>query len=197
VVKKAIKNESAQKALLESEERYHILAEKLSDGVWIAQNGSVVYVNDALCSVLGYTSDQLLGMDPVIMFRDDYKKHFRETLGVLEQDNLVEYWQGVYLDSQGRELLAETHQSPIAWDGKPAIICAIKNITEAYNQETTIKEEVGHLRKENVRLKSSTRKRYRFCNIIGKSPAMQEGNVTGFVISLERVLPCRKSTSLS
>lgn len=170
----ATKNESADKALLEIEERYRILAEKLSDGVWIAQDERVVYVNDALCSVLGYTSDQLLGMDPVTMFRDDYKKHFRETLGVLEKGNLFEYWQCVYLDRQGRELPAETHQSPITWDGKPAIICAIRNIAAAYNQEIAIKEEVEHLRNENIRLKSSIKERYKFGDIIGKSPAMQE-----------------------
>jgi len=174
VVKEDTKNESAQKTLLESEERYRILAEKLSDGVWIAQDRRVVYVNNALCSLLGYTSGQLLGMDPSTMLRDDYKKHFRETLGLFEQGNLVEYWQGAYLDSQGRELPAETHQSSITWDGKPAIICAIRNITEAYNQEIAIKEEVEHLRNENIRLKSSIKEGYKFGDIIGKSPAMQE-----------------------
>ena len=174
MVKEATNYKVVQKYLLESEERYYILAEKLSDGVWIAQNGSVVYVNDALCSVLGYTSDQLLGMDPVAMFRDDYKKHFRETFFVLEQGNLVKYWQGVYLGRQGRELLAETHLSPTTWNGKPAILCAIRDISESYRQETTIKEEVEHLRKENILLKSSIKERYKFGDIIGKSPAMQE-----------------------
>jgi len=173
-VKEATKNKLAQKSLLESEERYHILAEKLSDGIWIAQNGSVIYVNDALCSALGYTSEQLLGTDPVTMFRDDYKKHFRETFGVLEQGNLVEYWRGVYLGRQGRELLAETHQSPTAWNGKPAILCAIRDINKSYSQEIITKEGVEHLRKENIHLRSLIKERYRFGDIIGKSPAMQE-----------------------
>ena len=174
VVKEAAKNKLEQTYLLESEERYHILAEKLSDGVWIAQNGKVVYVNDTLCTMLDYTSGQLLGMDPVTMFRDDYKKHFRETIGVLEQGSLVEYWQGVYLDRQGREFPAETYQSPTTWNGKPAILCAIRDINESYSQEIITKEEVEHLRKENIQLRSSIKERYKFGDIIGKSPAMQE-----------------------
>jgi len=174
VVKEATKNKLEKTYLLESEKRYHILAEKLSDGVWIVQNGSVVYVNDALCSVLGYISDQLLGMDPVTMFRDDCKKHFKEMFGVLEQGNLVEYWQGVYLGNQGRELLAETHLSPTTWNGKPAILCAIKDINKSYSQEIITKEEVEHLLKENIQLRSSIKERYKFGDIIGKSPAMQE-----------------------
>jgi len=174
VVKEATKNKLEKTYLLESEKRYHILDEKLSDGVWIVQNGSVVYVNDALCSVLGYISDQLLGMDPVTMFRDDCKKHFKEMFGVLEQGNLVEYWQGVYLGNQGRELLAETHLSPTTWNGKPAILCAIKDINKSYSQEIITKEEVEHLLKENIQLRSSIKERYKFGDIIGKSPAMQE-----------------------
>ena len=174
MVKEATKNKLEKTYLLESEKRYHILAEKLSDGVWIVQNGSVVYVNDALCSVLGYISDQLLGMDPVTMFRDDCKKHFKEMFGVLEQGNLVEYWQGVYLGNQGRELLAETHLSPTTWNGKPAILCAIKDINKSYSQEIITKEEVEHLLKENIQLRSSIKERYKFGDIIGKSPAMQE-----------------------
>lgn len=174
MVKEATKNKLEKTYLLESEKRYHILAEKLSDGVWIVQNGSVVYVNDALCSVLGYISDQLLGMDPVTMFRDDCKKHFKEMFGVLEQGNLVEYWQGVYLGNQGRELLAETHLSPTTWNGKPAILCATKDINKSYSQEIITKEEVEHLLKENIQLRSSIKERYKFGDIIGKSPAMQE-----------------------
>jgi PAS domain S-box-containing protein len=172
--KKTTKIGSTEKAPLHSEERYRVLAEKLADGVLIAQDRRIVYVNDALCSVLGYTSDQLLGMDPVTMFRDDYKKHFMETVGVLEQGNLVEYWQGVYLGRQGRELLAEPHLSPTTWNGKPAILCAIRDINESYSQEIITKEEVEHLRKENIQLRSSIKERYKFGDIIGKSPAMQE-----------------------
>jgi PAS domain S-box-containing protein len=171
---KIIVRKLAEEALRESEERYRNLAEKLADGVGITQDGRLVYVNDALCSVLGNTSNQLLGTNPVTVFGDKYKEHFRAPLSVIEKGDFVGYWQGMCLGRDGQELWIETHRNLIKWEGKPAILFAIRDITEAHNREITITEEVEHLRKENIRLKSTIKERYKFGEIIGKSPAMQE-----------------------
>ena len=169
-----IERKLAEQTLRESEERYRVLAEKLADGVGITQDGRLVYVNDALCSKLGYTSSQLLGVGPVTVFGEDNKAYFRESLDVIKKDDFVEYWQGMCLDRNGEQLWTETHQNLITWEDKPATLFAIRDITEAHNREIAIKEEVDHLRNENIRLKSSIRERYRFGDIIGKSPVMQE-----------------------
>lgn len=49
----------------------------------------------------------------------------------------------------------------------------IIDITERKLKEEALAEKEAELRKENIRLKSSIKERYRLGNIIGKSPAMQ------------------------
>lgn len=172
--KKTTKIESTEEVLLHSDERYRILAEKLADGVLIAQEGRIVYVNDALCSMLGCTAKQLIGIDLVTIVGNDCKEHFRNVLRMLETGNLLEYWQGMCLGRDGHHLWVEAHQSFIKWEDKPAILSAIRDITERHNREIAIKEEVEHLRKENIRLKSSIKNRCGFGNMIGRSLAIQE-----------------------
>ena len=48
------------------------------------------------------------------------------------------------------------------------------DITERKQAEKDLREQEVYLRRENVRLKSSIRDRFRFGDIIGKSPAMQQ-----------------------
>ncbi|MBW2739331.1 MAG: sigma-54-dependent Fis family transcriptional regulator [Deltaproteobacteria bacterium] len=55
-----------------------------------------------------------------------------------------------------------------------AILTTIRDITERRLREIAIQEETERLRKENIRLRSSIKERYRFGDIIGKSRPMQE-----------------------
>ncbi len=48
------------------------------------------------------------------------------------------------------------------------------DITERKNAEKMLKEQEIYLRRENIRLKSSIKDRFRFGDIIGKSPVMQQ-----------------------
>jgi PAS domain S-box-containing protein len=172
--KKAMKIESTENAPIHSDERYRILAEKLADGVLIAQDRRIVYVNDALCFMLGCSSKQLLGIDLVSIVGNDCKEHFRKVLQMFETGNFIEYWQGMCLGRDGKQLWVEAHQSFIKWEDKPAILSAIRDITERHNREIAIKEEMEYLRNENIKLKSSIKNHFGFGNIIGRSLPMQD-----------------------
>jgi transcriptional regulator with PAS, ATPase and Fis domain len=74
----------------------------------------------------------------------------------------------------GKTLWVEGHHSVIQFEGKPAVLTTVRDVTERVLKEIAMREEAEHLRKENITLRSSMRERYRFGNIIGKSQAMQE-----------------------
>jgi len=74
----------------------------------------------------------------------------------------------------GRSLWVEGHHSVIQFDGKPAVLTTLRDVTERVLKEIAMREEAEHLRRENITLRSSMRERYRFGNIIGKSQPMQE-----------------------
>jgi len=53
-------------------------------------------------------------------------------------------------------------------------IASFTDITSRKQAEVALLETKDNLQKENIRLRSSIRERYRFCDIIGKSQVMQE-----------------------
>jgi len=164
----------AEQAIRASELQYRLLAEHVADGIGIIQDGKLVFVNEALTFILGFTSDHLVEMNPVDLFHDDHKRFFKRTLAQIERGIFNEYLQAVCLTGDNREIWIEERHSLIEWAKKPAIIFTMRDITEHKLHELAIEEEKDQLKKVNVVLRSTMKDRYRFGEIIGKSPAMQE-----------------------
>ena len=87
-----------------SERQYRQLIENIADGVAVIQKGKIVFVNDALTLIVGFTSDQLTGIDPLELIRDDYREHFTETLEQLEQGISVQAVQVPYVTGKHQEI---------------------------------------------------------------------------------------------
>jgi len=66
---------SSYSALRESEEKYRLLVETMSDGLVIYdQNNLSTYTNDRFCQMLGYSKDEIMGR-PAIDFLDDANRN--------------------------------------------------------------------------------------------------------------------------
>src|SRR5690606_10176045 len=52
----------AEEALRQSRALYQVLVENSRDGVFLIQRGQVVFANEAMAGILGYTVDELTGM---------------------------------------------------------------------------------------------------------------------------------------
>lgn len=91
-----IERKRAEKALRTSEQQYRLLIENVTDGIGIIQNKKWVFVNDALSSMLGFTSDRLVGRPSVEQFHGDFKERVRKIHEQLEQGSAP---------SQSREIL--------------------------------------------------------------------------------------------
>ena len=61
--------QAAEEALRESEKKYRTIIETMEDGYFELDNtGRFVFYNDALCKILGYTGQELSGMDSRVQF---------------------------------------------------------------------------------------------------------------------------------
>ncbi len=168
------KRKRAAEELRTSEERYRILAENVADGVGIVQDGKLTFANVALGSIFGYAVDELVGMESIGLFRDDYKHRYKQVLEDVEKNISPKRFQAPCIRGNGRQIWIEAGYNFIAWEGKHAVLVTVRDITEAKHREMAMQDESELLRRENVRLRSSMKERYRFGNIIGKSAAMQE-----------------------
>ena len=163
----------ADQAVRVSEQQYRLLAESVADGIGIIQAGKLVFVNDALAAMFRYPAHQLVTSDFAALVRADYRDACRQRFDRLEQGALTQDWQAACVASNGREVWIEVRQRVLEWEGRPAILATVREITTRKLQEKAMEAERAHLRRENIQLRSAIEDRARFGEFVGKNPAMQ------------------------
>jgi PAS domain S-box-containing protein len=58
-----IQRKRAEESLRESEEKYHTLIDSIQDAVFVIQDGKMEFVNEPFARMVGYTVDEMIGMD--------------------------------------------------------------------------------------------------------------------------------------
>lgn len=174
---------AAEKMRREGEETYRSLAKHVADGIMLVQEDKLLFANDAFLFMFGYSDEsQLIGKNVFDMISEEFRENFRKIIeqfealddSYREYRHMMEIFQGICISKEGREFWVEGHNSPIKWYGKSAILCTMRDINERKLNEIATQEHAENLYKENIKLRSSIKDRFRFGNIIGKSSAMQE-----------------------
>ncbi len=166
----------AEDALSESEALYRIFAERMTEGLVLCQDSRIVFVNNTFVSMFEYPGpDELLGRDVMSLVSEGFEIYFREMVEAIEKGVTRErFFRARSVTKNGREIWVEGRGNLIQWKGLPTVLLTARDITKAKQREISMREEAENLRRENISLRSSMRDRYRFGNILGKSPAMQE-----------------------
>lgn len=173
----------AEKMCRESEERYRSLAKHVADGIMLVQSDKLLFVNDAFLFMFEYSEKKLLiGKNVFELISEEFRESYKQIIERLEQrddrsrksSHMMEIFQGICVSREGREFWVEGNNSPIKWDGKSAILCTLRDINTRKLNEIATHKHAENLYMENIKLRSSIKDRFRFCNIIGKSAAMQE-----------------------
>lgn len=166
----------ADEALKESEERYRVVTKNAADGILVIQKGRLVFANDAFVAMCGYSEyRQLLGKEVLQFISSAYKNKFSHHLEILDAGIKKEtLFRKRVLRRDGTEIWTEGSYTVIQWEGAPAILCTLRDITIAMQREKETKREAKILREQNIKLASTMKDRYRFGNIVGKSKSMQE-----------------------
>jgi two-component system, NtrC family, response regulator HydG len=165
----------SEEELKESEERYRVLTEQITDGVALVQNGTFCYVNPAFCKMFNINSD-----------KDIYNKQVRN-LSVDNDDAIIRLYgekaSGI-VESKSEEIhqlmrpektfWVQVCHSPINFKGRQALLSTFKDITEIKEQQIAAQRMAETLNNENRVLRSSLKERYRLGEILGRAPAMQE-----------------------
>jgi len=173
----------AEQGLKESEERYRFIAKHMADGILLAQEDRIQLANEALVTMFGYSDfRQLVGKDIFSLISKESReqlKSFIQELKVVDDKKGgfrggSKIYQGLFLTREGRKFWAESKFAPVNWSGQPALLCTIRDVNERKLKEIAAQEKASELYRENIKLRGSIKERYRFRNIIGKSPGMQK-----------------------
>ena len=118
-------------ALQESEEKHRAVVERANDGIIILQDGIIEYSNPCCAAMLGYETAEVQGMDllhfiprnNLTAIQERYRKR-------MAGEQLTGVFETVLINKNGEERFVETNGSLIQYEGKPAAIIIIRDITE-------------------------------------------------------------------
>ncbi len=118
------------------EEKYRLVVENAAEAIVIAQDGLLKYVNPMAVKILGYSEKVLTSMPFVeLLHTEDREKVFEAHSRVMrgEENQSIHEFRVVALDGTIR--WADSHAVIIPWDGKPATLNFIIDITERKKAE--------------------------------------------------------------
>ena len=165
-----------EEALRESEERYRIVTKHSADGVVVIRKGVLMYANDAFSYMCGYDDPrELIGRQVTDYIDPAQRAKFSDYMDSVETGrNTESVLQAIILRPDGKKIWGEGLHTVIRWGGDLAVLATVRDITKAKQREIESQRETTVLRRQNIQLASTIKDRYRFGDIIGKSPAMQE-----------------------
>ncbi|MBU1101740.1 MAG: PAS domain S-box protein [Bacteroidetes bacterium] len=127
----------AETFLRESEERYKTLADLTFEGVLIHDNGVIIDFNKSLQEIIGYQSEDLVGINIIEnLVVDDYRQLVYEKL---KSDTLIPYEFEIYNKNNNR-IWMEGVAKNIEYKGSPARVVALRDITWRKKAELELRE---------------------------------------------------------
>ena len=124
IIRDITERKIAEAALLESEGKYRIITEKSLLGVYIIQDGILKFVNETLCRLLGYSSEEIVGkMGPEEFTHPDYIDLLRENIKKrMEGEKEAITYNLVVTNKEGGSIPVKVLGQVTEYRGKPAIM---------------------------------------------------------------------------
>ncbi len=146
---------NVQKSLVEGEERYRTLVQNMAEGlIQVDNEGTIQFVNRALCEMLGFEEEELVGTDHLLLLTNASDQDFMEDKLQIRKNDISDEYQ-IYLQKKSGELIwVQVSAAPVK-DAKGNIIGSIgvhTDITDRREAEVALRksEERFRLLAENA-----------------------------------------------
>jgi len=133
----------AEEALRESEEKYRLVVDNANEAITVVQDGLFRFVNPALVSIIGFSERELKVMPfPSIIHPGDRAMVMERYQKRLQGETASNRYTFRVITKAGNTVLVEINSVTITWDGRPAILCLLSDITERRKAEEILTEAV-------------------------------------------------------
>jgi PAS domain S-box-containing protein len=120
-----------EEALRESEEKYRQLIENANDAILVIQEGVIKFANPSTLRMTGYAMEELIKVPFVELLHPADKdlmadRHQRRLKG----EDVISSYAFRALSRNGHELWLQINSVMISWEGRPAILSFVRDITQ-------------------------------------------------------------------
>lgn len=137
---KIIDRKKIVKALRESESKYRLLVENANEGILVAQDGMLKFVNAKLTQILGYSEKELTSRPfTEFVYREDRKMVFEHHLKRLRGEEEPAVYNLRIVDRKGNIRWLMNNGVIIQWEDRPATLNFMSDITDVKLAEEQIR----------------------------------------------------------
>lgn len=121
----------SETALYESEEKYRGVVERASDGIVIIQDGLVKYVNPRLAQMRGQSIEEIIGARFELYIHPDERPAINERYSRrIAGEEIPNVYETVLVRQDNSKVLVELAAGIVSYEGKPADLVVVRDITE-------------------------------------------------------------------
>ena len=130
-----------ERALAESEERYRLLVENANEAIVVAQDEGLKFANPQASQLMGYSREELTSRPFLEFIHPDDRQMVEERhLMRLAGEELPHVYPFRIIHREGDTKWAEINAVRIDWEGRPATLNLLTDITERKQAEEALRE---------------------------------------------------------
>lgn len=127
-----------EEMLRASEAMYSALVENTTDGIVIIQDDVLKFINTASVELVGYTPEELMGLEFINLVAPEHRETVMKRYSDrLEGIDVPSIYETSLLRKDGTTLPVEVNAALIDYEGRPADLVFIRDITERKKMEKT------------------------------------------------------------
>ena len=140
IVRDITERKQAEEALHESENRYRTVVENAGEGIVIAQERTLKFINPHFTDITGYSEEEFMSR-PFIEFvhPDDREQVMEIHMKRLKGEEVPHAYEFRAIHKKGNTMWLENNGISIEWDGRPASLNFLRDITDRKDAEQKIK----------------------------------------------------------
>ncbi len=131
-----------EEALRQSEAKYSSLVERSNDGIIIIENGILKFMNNKMAEMTGFTTEEAIGRKFIDFSAPEDKQRLMEIhMKRMAGEDVPTNYEATILGRDGHRISTEVNACLITYEGRPAVMAIIRDITERKRVEQALVDE--------------------------------------------------------
>ncbi len=136
-----------------AEEKYRVLVEQAQDGIVIVRDGNIMFINPYLAKLQGYTQEEIIGTPFTEYICPDEIKKVTEIYQLRMSGKPVpQVYESALINKNGARIDVEFNAAVIVYEGYPADLVLVRDITERKRTEQELLQYQSRLQSLGAQL---------------------------------------------